>query len=93
MTAGYQGAHTCNAFSVVLHLISVHADLVTPDDSFEAVLFAELSSDIRAKLHANTSLARPPALFLLRVSPQHLHHQAGLPWLSLVVSVQFPDII
>ena len=41
---------TSDAPSIVLHLVSLHADLVTSDNSLQTVLLAELLGDIRAEL-------------------------------------------
>lgn len=77
----------------MLNLITVHADLVASDNSFETVLFTEFLGDVGSELHTNTSLARSSSRLILGVSPQHLHHQARLAGLSLVVSVQFADVV
>lgn len=77
----------------MLHFVAVHADLVTADDGLQTVLLAELPGDVGAELHPHTSLARSPALLLLGISPQHLHHQAGLARLPLVVSVELADVV
>lgn len=82
-----------NTASVMLNFVTVHTDLVRTDDGFETVVLTEPFGDIRAKLKPNTSLAGPTARRGLRVGPQHLHHQALLPGLPLVVSVQFSDVI
>jgi hypothetical protein len=66
---------------------------VTADDGLQAVLLAEALGDIRAELHAYAALAWASAGFRLGICPQHLHHQAGLPGLPLLVPVQFPDIV
>ena len=84
---------TSNAPPIVLHLVPVHAHLVAPDDRLEPVLFAELLRNVRAKLKANTPLARAPARVVLRVGPQHLHHEPGLARLPLVVPIKLPDIV
>lgn len=77
----------------MLNLITVHAHLVTSDNSFEAVLFTEFLGDVGSELHTNASLARSSSRLVLGISPQHLHHQARLAGLSLVVSVQFADVV
>jgi hypothetical protein len=77
----------------VLHLVTIHANLVTSDNSLKTVLLTELLGNVRTKLHTNTTLAGPSAVLLLRVGPEHLHHQASLTGLSLAVSVQFSDIV
>lgn len=79
--------------SVMLNLVTVHADLVRTDDGLETVVLTEPFGDIRTELESNTSLAGPTARRRLRVGPQHLHHQTLLPGLPLVVSVQFSDVI
>lgn len=77
----------------MLHLVTIHAHFVTSNNSFEAVLLAKLLGDVGTKLHAHTSLARSSTGFFLRVRPQHLHHEAGLAGLPLVMPVQLADII
>lgn len=77
----------------MLNLIPVHAHLVAANDCLEAVVVTEPLGDVGAKLQANTSLAWPTTVLLLRVCPQHLHHQAGLARLSLIMSVELSDII
>lgn len=76
----------------MLHLIAIHADLVASNNGLQTIVFAEFLGDIRAKLHADTTLAGPTALLLLGISPQHLHHQTRLAGLSLVVSVQLANV-
>lgn len=85
--------HTGNATSVVLHLVAVHPDLVTADDSLQAVVLAEPLGDVGAELHADAALAGPAAGLLLGIGPQHLHHQAGLAGLALGVPVQLADVV
>jgi hypothetical protein len=77
----------------VLHFVSVHAHLVAADDGLETVLLAELPGDVGTELHAHASLAGPATLLLLGVGPQHLHHQACLARLPLVVSVELADVV
>lgn len=87
------GRQTCDAPPIVLNLITIHAHLVTSDDSLQSVLLTELLGDIGAELHTDTTLARPAAGLLLRIGPEHLHHQARLAGLALVVSVELANIV
>lgn len=84
---------TSNTTAIVLNLITIHANLVTSDNSLKAVLLAKLLRDVGSELHADTALAGSSAVLLLGVRPEHLHHQTSLAWLSLVVSVQFSNVI
>jgi hypothetical protein len=84
---------TSNTTAIVLDLITIHANLVTSDNSLKAVLLAKLLGDVRSELHTDTTLAGSSAVLLLGVRPEHLHHQTSLAWLSLVVSVQFSNVI
>jgi hypothetical protein len=77
----------------VLDFITVHANFVTSNDSLKAVLLTEPLGDIRTELHTDTTLAGSSALLFLGVGPEHLHHQTSLAGLSLVVSVQFSDVV
>lgn len=77
----------------MLNLVTIHANLVTSNDSLKAVLLTELLGDIRTELHTDTTLAGSSAVLLLGVRPEHLHHQTSLAWLSLVVAVQFSNVI
>lgn len=77
----------------MLHLITVHANLVTSNNSLKTVLLTELLGDVRTELHTDTTLAGSSAVLLLGVGPEHLHHQTSLTGLSLVVSVEFSDIV
>lgn len=77
----------------MLHLITIHANLMASNDCLEAVVLAEPLGDVGTELHTNTSLAGTSARLLLGVGPEHLHHQASLAGLSLVVSVQFSNVI
>lgn len=77
----------------MLDLVPIHANFVASNDGLEAIVLAETLSDVGTKLHADTTLAGPAALLFLRVSPEHLHHEAGLAWLLLLVSVEFADVI
>ena len=79
--------------AVVLDFITIHTDLVRPDDSLKAVVLAEALGDIRAELQTNTALAGSTTRLWLRVGPEHLHHQALLAGLALVVTVEFADIV
>lgn len=77
----------------MLHFVTIHADLVTTNDSLQTVLLAKALGDVGAELHANTALAGPATLFLLRVGPEHLHHETSLAGLALVVPVELSDIV
>lgn len=77
----------------MLLLVSVHADLVTPNNGLETILVAELLGDVGSKLHAYTTLAgASPGLFL-RIRPQHLHHEALLTRLALLVTVDLANVV
>lgn len=78
---------------VVLHLVPVHAHLVAPNHRLQPVPLAEPLGDVGPELHADSALAGAPAGLVLRVGPQHLHHQPGLARLPLVVPVQLPDVV
>lgn len=84
---------TCDAPPVVLDLVPVHAHLVAADDGLQPVLLAEPLGNIRTELHADSTLTGAAASLLLRVCPQHLHHQTRLAGLSLVVPVKLSDIV
>lgn len=86
-------ALTCDALSVVLDFVTIHTHLVRADDGLETVLLAEALGNIRTELHANTTLAGPTALLVLRIRPEHLHHETSLSRLSLVVAVELADIV
>lgn len=77
----------------MLLFIAVHSNLVTPDDSIQAILVAESLRDIRSELHADTSLAGTSARGGLGICPQHLHHQPSLTRLSLSMSVQLSNVV
>lgn len=77
----------------MLDFVAVHPDLVTTDDGLQAVLLTEALGDIRTELKSNTTLAGTAALLFLRVGPEHLHHQACLTGLALVVSVELADVV
>ena len=89
----YLMALTCDTASVVLNFVSIHANLVTADNGFETVVLAETLGDVGTELHTNTSLAGTASLLFLRICPQHFHHETSLSRLSLVVSVQFANVI
>lgn len=86
-------APTSDTFPVMLFFVAFHANFVASDDGFQPVLLAEPFCDIRSELHANTALAGSAARLSLWVRPQHLHHQACLSRLLLLVAVQFSDVI
>ena len=77
----------------MLHLITVHADLVATNNRLKPVVLAEPLGDIRSKLHADTALAGTTTGLLLGIGPQHLHHQTGLTGLALSVPVEFADVV
>lgn len=77
----------------MLHLVSVHADFVTANDRLETVVLAELLRNVGSELHANATLARATARLVLRIRPQHLHHETGLARLALGVPVELADIV
>lgn len=77
----------------MLDFITVHANFMTSNNSLKAVLLAELLGDVGTELHPHTSLTWATTGFFLRIGPQHLHHQTSLTRLSLVVSVQFADVV
>jgi len=84
---------TSNALSVVLFFVTVHPDLVTPDDSLQTVLLAEPLGYIGAELHADTALAGTTARLGLRIGPKHLHHEASLAGLPLLVPVKLANVV
>lgn len=53
----------------VLDFVSLHAHLVTADDSFETVRLAEALGDIWAKLETDTTLGGSAAGHRLRIGP------------------------
>jgi hypothetical protein len=83
----------CDASAVMLHFITVHTDFMTANDCLQTILLTELPGDIRTELHTDTPLAGPATFLLLRICPEHLHHQTSLSRLPLVVSVEFPNVI
>lgn len=85
--------HTSDASSIVLDFVTVHANLVTSNHCFEAVVLAEPLGDVGPELHSDASFAGTSTRFILRISPQHLHHEAGLAGLPLVVSVELSNIV
>lgn len=82
-----------DATTIVFNLVTAHPHLVGANDSLQAVVFAEALGHIRAKLETDTTLAGAATNLGLRVCPEHLHHQAGLAGLPLVVAVELADII
>jgi hypothetical protein len=81
------------ALSVVLLFVSLHAHLVASDNCLQVVLVAELLGNVRPELHPNTTLAWASPWFLLRIGPEHLHHETRLTRLPLLVAVQLPDVV
>ena len=84
---------TCNTPPIMLDLVPLHPNLVTPNHSLEPILLTKPLRDIGPKLQPDTPLARAPPILRLRIRPQHLHHEAGLPRLPLPMPVQLPDIV
>lgn len=82
-----------DATTIVFDLVTAHAHLVGANDSLQAVVFTEALGHIRTKLETDTALAGTAAGLGLRVCPEHLHHQARLARLPLVVAVELADII
>lgn len=82
-----------DALSVVLLLVTVHADLVTADDGLQAVLVAETLGNVGTELHADTALAGTAAGERLRIGPEHLHHETSLARLLLFVAVELADVV
>jgi len=60
---------TCDAPPIMLYLIALHADLVTSNDSFQSVCFAETFRHVWSKLQANSSLTWSSAWGRLWVGP------------------------
>lgn len=79
--------------SVVLFLVSLHPDLVGSDNCLETVVLAETLGHVGSELETNTTLAWSSARCGLRVCPEHLHHQAALTRLALVVPVELADVV
>lgn len=84
---------TCDTAPVVLHLIPVHANLVTANDGLQAVLLTESFGNVWTELHTDTTLARPATLLFLRVGPEHLHHETSLARLALIVPVELANVV
>lgn len=82
-----------DATTIVFNLVTAHPHLVGANDSLQAVVFTEALGHIRTKLETDTALAGTAAGLGLRVCPEHLHHQARLARLPLVVAVELADII
>lgn len=82
-----------DALSVVLLLVTVHANLVTADDGLQTVLVAETLGNVGTKLHANTALAGAATRERLRICPEHLHHETSLTGLLLLVTVELADVV
>lgn len=82
-----------DALSVVLLLVTLHADLVTADDSLQAVLVAETLCYVGTELHADAALAGAAAGEWLRIGPEHLHHETSLAGLLLLVAVELADVV
>lgn len=79
--------------AIVLDLVSLHPDLVTSDNGFKTVVLAEALGNVGSELETNTTLAWTSARGGLRIGPEHLHHQATLTGLALLVPVKLPDIV
>lgn len=84
---------TSNTPSVMLLLITLHPNLVRADNGSQTVVIAEALCYIRTELHSYTSLRWPTSWLSLWICPQHLHHQARMSRLPLIMPVQLPDII
>ena len=82
-----------NALSVVLLLVTIHADLVTADDGLQTVLVAETLGNVRTKLHADTTFAGAATGEWLGIGPEHLHHETGLTGLLLLVAVELANVV
>ena len=61
--------HTSDAFAIVFLFIAFHSDFMTTDDSLQAIVFAEPSSNIRSELHADTTFTWAAARLLLWIGP------------------------
>lgn len=85
--------HTGNTLSIMLDFITIHAHFMTSNNSLETVLLTEFLGDVGTELHAHASFAGAATGLILRIGPQHLHHETCLAGLSLVVSVQLADIV
>src|SRR5690349_19618845 len=66
---------------------------MTSDNGGKVIVITESLCYIRSKLHANTSLRWATTRFSLWVGPKHFHHQTFLSRLTLVMSVQLPDVV
>jgi hypothetical protein len=86
-------SHTSDALSSVFLLVTFHPYFVASDNGFQPVILTESLCDIRSKLHANASLARSTAGFGLWIGPEHLHHQARLAWLALIVAIELSYVV
>lgn len=82
-----------DALSVVLLLVTVHANLVTADDGLQTVLVAETLGNVGTELHANTALARAATRERLGICPEHFHHETSLTGLLLLVTVELADVV
>lgn len=84
---------TGNAFPIVLDFVAIHTNFVASNDCLKAIVLAEFLSNVGSELHSNSSFAGSSTGFILRVSPQHLHHETSLTRLSLVVSIELSNIV
>jgi len=77
----------------MLHLITIHTNFVTPDDGLQSILLAEPLRDVWTELKTDSSLAGSATRLILRIGPQHLHHETRLARLSLVMSIELADVV
>jgi hypothetical protein len=77
----------------MLHLITIHANFVTPNDGLQSVLLAEPLRDVGAELKTDSSLTGSATRLVLRIGPQHLHHETRLAGLSLVMPIELADVV
>lgn len=82
-----------DAFAVMFHFVTVHADFVRSNNGFQLVLFTEAFGHIGSELETNTALAWSSAWLGLRIRPEHLHHQSSLAGLPLLEAVEFAHIV
>ena len=83
----------CNAPAIMFDFIAFHTNLVASNDGVQSICFAESLRHVWPELHAHASFAGTATWVGLRVCPEHFHHQALLPRLSLLVSIELSYII
>lgn len=66
---------------------------MTPNNSLQAIILAKSFRDIWPELHAHAPLTRSPTRLWLRIGPEHLHHETGLAWLALIVTIKLPYVV